>query len=65
MKLDIRWPIGILFLTFGALIGGYGLLKPVPGAGSVVANINFLWGIVLAAFGGVMAILASVSGRRT
>jgi hypothetical protein len=64
MKLDIRWPIGILFLTFGALIGGYGLLKPAPSVGSMAANINLLWGIVLAAFGALMAILASVSGRR-
>ncbi len=64
MKLDIRWPIGILFLLFGALIAGYGLLAQPAGVGGDSLNIDLMWGVVLAVFGAVMASLAAVSGRR-
>jgi len=59
MRLDIRLPIGALFLLLGALLLAYGLLGdalPPRGGGSTV--INLLWGAVMAAFGLAMLLLA-------
>jgi len=60
MGLDLRIPIGALFLCYGLLLGGYGLLWP-----QIVQdiNVNFVWGIVLAVFGAVMLLLARQTGR--
>jgi hypothetical protein len=55
MGLDLRIPIGVLFLAYGLLLGVYGFVRP-----QLVQdiNINLVWGIVLAMFGGVMLGLA-------
>jgi len=55
MGLDLRLPIGGLFLCYGLLLGGYGLARP-----QIVQdiNVNLVWGIVLAVFGAVMLWLA-------
>jgi hypothetical protein len=56
MGLDIRKPLGLLFLAIGALLLGYGILtwgRPMY-ARSLGVNINALWGSVLLVFGGLM-----------
>jgi protein-S-isoprenylcysteine O-methyltransferase Ste14 len=59
MKLDIRLPIGLLFVLIGAIIGVYGLTS-----GSEIyhrslgININLWWGAVMFAFGLIMLFLA-------
>ncbi len=62
MFLDIRIPIGLLFLTIGLLLAGYGLFSdPAIYNQSLGINVNFYWGGVLLAFGVVMLILARIS----
>ena len=61
MGLDIRTPIGFLFVILGALLVAYGLLSdPSIYQRSLGINVNAGWGTVLLAFGGVMLWL----GRR-
>jgi hypothetical protein len=59
MGLDVRVPIGIMFLFVGLLLTIYGAVRPLASQ-SVGININFSWGIVLLLFGAVMLLL----GRR-
>ena len=62
MTLDIRIPIGLLFLTIGILLAGYGLFSdPAIYERSLGINVNFWWGGVLLAFGLVMLLLARFS----
>ena len=55
MGLDIRWPIGLMFTLIGALLTGYGAIKPAASI-SLGININLAWGLVLLVFGGAMLI---------
>lgn len=59
MGLDVRIPIGIMFLFVGLLLTVFGTVRPLISQ-SVGININFSWGIVLLIFGAVMVLL----GRR-
>ena len=57
MGLDIRLPIGLLFLILGGLLWLYGLLTfndAAIYARSLGDNINLWWGACLLIFGGVM-----------
>jgi multisubunit Na+/H+ antiporter MnhG subunit len=57
MGLDIRLPIGLLFLILGALLSLYGLLTlndAAVYAKSLGDNINLWWGACLLVFGAVM-----------
>lgn len=59
MGLDIRTPIGLMFLIFGALLTGFGLTSDKAiYARSLGININLWWGLVMFAFGAVMFLLA-------
>ena len=59
MGLDIRWPIGFMFLLLGAVLGVYGLVSPADMyARSLGMNVNLIWGGVLIVFGLVMIALA-------
>ncbi len=60
MKLDVRQPMGGLFVIHGVILVGFGLLSdPVIYARhSLGININLLWGAGLAAFGATMLWLA-------
>lgn len=62
MGLDIRIPVGLLFLITGGLMGGYGLLTRGSAiyARSLGININLQWGLLMFAFGLVMYLM----GRR-
>ncbi|MEI6492329.1 MAG: hypothetical protein WCO94_07250 [Verrucomicrobiota bacterium] len=56
MNLDLRIPIGILFLTLGGLLAAFGLLSlgsPIYER-SLGINVNLWWGILLLVFGGGM-----------
>ena len=60
MGLDIRTPIGSMFLALGVILVGYGLLTNGSEMYARSGNINLTWGMVLVVFGGVMYFL----GRR-
>jgi protein-S-isoprenylcysteine O-methyltransferase Ste14 len=55
MGMDLRRPIGILFLAYGVILFVYGLVSPHP---VLDLNVNAIWGVVLALFGAVMLTLA-------
>ena len=59
MGLDIRLPIGAMFLFVGLLLTIFGAVRP-QSSESVGVNINLTWGVVLLAFGIIMVLL----GRR-
>jgi hypothetical protein len=61
MGMDLRQPIGLLFLAYGVILAVYGLVRPQPVLG---INVNLMWGIVLAAFGAFMLWLALRARRR-
>jgi hypothetical protein len=63
MGMDLRKPIGILFLVYGLILIVYGLASPHPVLG---LNVNAIWGVVLALFGTFMLGLSmrSTSTRR-
>jgi len=59
MGLDIRWPVGAMFLLVGAALAAYGWLGDQQiYARSLGINVNLIWGAVLAAFGLLMIALA-------
>ena len=61
MGLDIRLPIGLLFVFIGALLVGVGLLAdPASHARSLGINVNLWWGLVMLGVGIVFLLL----GRR-
>lgn len=61
MGLDIRLPIGLLFVTLGLMLVGYGLVAdPALYARSLGYNVNLTWGVALVLFGAVSLAL----GRR-
>ena len=63
MNLDLRIPMGLMFLIVGIILSLLGLFT----RGSVIyersagMNINLIWGACLALFGGIMLFL----GRRS
>jgi hypothetical protein len=59
MGLDIRKPIGWLFICLGSLLFGYGLaMGPAAYQKSLGIDVDFTWGIVLF-LGGVLSLLLS------
>jgi hypothetical protein len=59
MNFDLRYPVGMMFSLFGALITIYGLTSdPAIYQRSLGININLWWGIVLLIFGVIMFVLA-------
>ena len=64
--LDIRVPIGWLFVGLGALIAGYGLATAGDAeryARSAGVNVNLWWGLVMLAFGALCLVLARRATR--
>lgn len=65
MGLDIRIPIGGLFVVLGALLAGYGLFSnPAIYQRSLGIDVNLWWGVVLLVFGIAMLALAWRAARR-
>jgi len=65
MQLDVRTPIGLMFVLVGAILAVYGASttgSPIY-ARSLGVNLNLWWGLVLFAFGGLMLLLARL-GRK-
>lgn len=56
MGLDLRLPIGALFLIIGLLLAGYGWMTPGM-------DVDRWWGLVMVVFGLVMTTLARRSRR--
>ena len=53
MGLDIRIPLGLMFLITGGLMAGYGLFTRGSAiyAKSLDVNVNLIWGAVMFVFG--------------
>lgn len=65
MRLDIRLPLGLLFLVFGLLLSGFGLTSDKAlYQRSLQVNINLWWGMVMLVFGLVMFVLGRRGHRR-
>ena len=63
MRLDIRVPIGLLFLTIGTLLTIFGLLSSSAlYVRSLGHNVNLWWGLTLLVFG--LALLYLATRRR-
>ena len=64
MHLDIRLPIGFMFITFGVILTLFGVFgnKSIYSS-SLGININLGWGLVLMGFGGVMLLLGWRAGH--
>lgn len=56
MGLDIRVPLGLMFLIVGGLMTGYGLMTHGSAiyAKSLDMNINLIWGVLMLIFGAIM-----------
>ena len=66
MNLDIRYPIGYLFLVVGAILAGYGLFSgpEIYASHSLGMNVNLWWGAVMIVFGGIMVGLAKCGASK-
>jgi hypothetical protein len=65
MQLDIRLPMGLLFLLLGIILVTYGFFSDpaIYAAHSLGQNVNLLWGAIFALFGGAMLWLARRKGK--
>ena len=63
MQLDIRLPMGLLFLILGVILVTYGFVSDpaIYAAHSLGQNVNLLWGAIFAVFGAVMIWLSKRS----
>ena len=65
MRLDIRIPLGLLFMILGALLAIFGAFSsPQLYERSLNINLNLWWGSVLVAFGALMLVLGYVGQTR-
>ncbi|MBI2511949.1 MAG: hypothetical protein HYV96_08220 [Opitutae bacterium] len=62
-QLDVRLPMGLLFLTLGLILVGYGVMADpaIYAKHSLGQNVNLTWGVIFALFGGLMLWLKSRS----
>jgi len=66
MHLDIRLPIGLMFLTIGVVMSVYGITSdPEMYKRSLNINVNLLWGCVLIIFGLAMLLMAWRASKKT
>jgi len=64
MGIDIRLPLGILFLLVGSVLVVYGAASdPSLYGQSLGINVNLYWGVVLLAFGALMYALSRRAAR--
>jgi len=55
MGIDLRYPIGLLFLIFGLLLVLYGLFSGTAAySRSLGIDVNLWWGLIMLIFGGLM-----------
>jgi len=68
MQLDVRLPIGVMFLIIGVILCVYGLSTWSDAnlyQRSLGYNVNFWWGLFLVAFGAVMLWLTRRAAAQT
>jgi hypothetical protein len=66
MRLDVRLPIGGMFVLIGAIVAVYGLFSdPAIYERSLGININLWWGLVMLAFGAFMLIMAWRAAKKS
>jgi len=59
MNVDLRFPLGLLFIIFGGLLTVFGLLTDrATYERSLFINVNLWWGLVMLLFGGLMFFFA-------
>lgn len=60
MQLDVRIPMGWLFLSLGVILSIYGLVADpaIYVKHSLGQNVNLLWGGIFVAFGVVVLLIA-------
>lgn len=59
MELDIRWPMGGMFVLLGGVLTVFGLVTlHDPYASSLGINVNLWWGLLILVFGAVLLLLA-------
>jgi hypothetical protein len=64
MGIDIRLPLGILFLLVGSVLVVYGAASdPSLYRQSLGINVNLYWGVVLLAFGALMYAVSRRAAR--
>jgi hypothetical protein len=65
MSLDLRVPMGLMFLIVGAMLSVYGLVTRGSAiyARSAGMNINLIWGLVMFVFGATMFLLGRYSDK--
>jgi LPXTG-motif cell wall-anchored protein len=59
MHLDVRIPLGLLFLLLGLILVGFGFTSDpaIYVQHSLGQNVNLVWGAVFALFGAAMLLL--------
>ena len=64
--LDIRYPIGVMFLILGGILAVFGVVsnQEMYKVHSLGVNINLVWGCVLLVFGAFMFLMAVRAQRR-
>lgn len=64
MKLDVRIPLGLLFVVVGAVLTAFGVTSDSALYNrSLNINVNLWWGAVLLVFGAIMFALGRRSHR--
>jgi hypothetical protein len=70
--LDVRKPIGYLFVIIGALLVIYGLVQPQITQITILAtgeirsfNLDLPWGAVMFVFGAAMLVLTYMEARKS
>ncbi|MGC4073987.1 MAG: hypothetical protein QM760_16045 [Nibricoccus sp.] len=60
MKLDVRFPMGLLFLILGVILSVYGFISnpEIYAKHSLGVNLNLQWGTVFGLFGITMLFLS-------
>ena len=66
MTLDLRIPMGLLFLLVGCILAVLGAVTHGSAiyARSASLDINLVWGVIMLVFGAVMFVLGRRSDRR-
>ena len=65
-SLDLRYPIGGLFVVLGVILVGVGVADGAPAPTALLptpTNINLQWGVVMLVTGVVFLLLAARAGR--
>jgi ABC-type Fe3+-siderophore transport system permease subunit len=67
LNLDIRMPMGLMFLVVGAILTVFGALTrsdPMYAEHSLGYNVNLIWGAVLFAVGAIMVLMARKASKK-